>query len=289
MALIKTGDALTTAKYQPGATVSNDGYGLLTSTVMWTGDSAGNPPKKGSDHPVFSFMKAWKIQREYDAASLIKYKVEYVGICTENASTGAWTTATTTVANISGAVSLSTEKIQSHPNFFDNTVPVGGDPEDFRIAGYGTGTASAPVYPASTLVNGEFVGLNGAHFKKPEKGGTTFEFTGFKDPNATYRAYYGKTNYLAPTTGLSGIIYTTQSAIVQRFMDNVGHSSLVQGWDTGPKLIPDFVGTDFEGAFGGQILLAGVNFEEYGHVYKCSYQIRINKEGYPRAVYPLFV
>lgn len=286
MALIKTGDALTTAKYQPGANVTNDGYGLLTSTVIWTGDSSGNPPKKGSSHPVFSFMKAWKIQREYRSASLINYKVEYVGICSEDSTTGAWTEATTSVANISGAVSLSTEKIQSHPNFFDGTIPAGGSADDWRIAGYGTGTASAPVYPASTLVSGEFVGQHGAHFKKI---GTTYEFTGFKDPNASYRAYYGKTNYLAPTTGISGIVYTSDSAVVQKFVTNVGHSSLVQGWSGGPKLIPNFVGTDFEGAFGGQVLLAGVNFEEYGHIYKCSYQIRLNKEGWPRAVYPLFV
>jgi hypothetical protein len=289
MALIKTGDALTTAKYQPGASVSNDGYNLLTSTVVWTGDTAGTPPKKGDAHPVFAFMKAWKIQNEYRSTSLINYKVEYVGVCKSDAATGLWVSHTETIANMSGAVSLSTEKIQSHPNFFDATVPVGGSEDDFMIAGHGTGTASVPVYPASTLVNGEFVGLNGAHFKKPEKGGTTYEFTGFKDPNATYRAYYGKSNYLAPTTGLSGIIYTTQSAVVQKFVSNVGRSSLVQGWEGGPKLIPDFIGTNFEGAFGGQVLLAGVNFEEYGHVYKCSYQIRINKEGYPRAVYPLFV
>lgn len=289
MALIKTGNALTTAKYQPGATVSNDGYNLLTSTVVWTGDTAGTPPKKGDSHPIFAFMKAWKIQNEYRSTSLINYKVDYVGICKSDETTGLWVAHTETIANISGAVSLSTEKIQSHPNFFDGTVPSGGSADDFMIAGHGTGTPSAPIYPASTLVNGEFVGLNGAHFKKPDKGGTTYEFTGFKDPNSSYRAYYGKSNYLAPTTGLSGIIYTTQSAIVQKFMQNVGRSSLVQGWDGGPKLIPDFVGTDFEGAFGGQVLLAGVNFEEYGHVYKCSYQIRINKEGYPRAVYPLFV
>jgi len=276
MALVKNGNALSTALQQPGATVSNDGYGLLTSTVMWTGDDAGNPIKKGSDHPEFSFMKAWKVTREFKAAQLIGYKVDYVGICSEDSGTGVWTSATNTVANISGTASLGTERITSHPNFF----PTDG------IAGHGTGTDSSPVYPASTLIPGEYVGDNGAHFKKT---GTTYEFTGFKDPNTSYRAFYGKSNYLAPTTGISGIIYTTSSTVVQKFLANVGHSSLVQGWSGGPKLIPDFVGTDFEGAFGGQVLLAGVNFEEYGHVYKCSYQIRMNLEGWPSQVYPLFV
>lgn len=290
MALVKNGNALSTALQQPGATVSNDGYGLLTSTVIWTGDQDGTPILKGSDHPEFSFMKAWKISREFRSTDLLSYKVDYVGICSEVASgeegAGDWVSATNTRANISGAVSLGTERIESHPHFF-NAVDSEGDPDTgAMIAGYGTGTPSAPVYPASTLVSGEYVGLNGAHFKKI---GTTYQFTGFKDPDATYRAFYGKTNYLAPTTGLSGIIYTTSTAVVQKFLSNVGRSTSVQGWEGGPKLIPDFVGTDFEGGFGGQVLLAGVNFEEYGHVYKCSYQIRINKEGWPTQVYPLFV
>ena len=290
MAVIKKGNALTTAVQQKNCNVTNDGYGLLTSTVNWQGDLEGTPILKLSAHPEFPFMKAWKIQREYTTTKRIEYKVDYVGICTEAASgeegAGDWIEATNTIANISGAASLASEGITSHPHFF-NAVDSEGDPDTAAmIAGYGTGTPSAPIYPASTLVSGEYVGLNGAHFKKV---GTTYQFTGFKDPDATYRAFYGKSNYLAPTTGLSGIIYTSAEAVVQKFLANVGHSTSVQGWEGGPKLIPDFVGTDFEGGFGGQVLLSGVNFEQYGAVYKCSYQIRINKEGWPTQVYPTFV
>jgi hypothetical protein len=291
MAVIKKGNTLTTAVQQKNCNVTNDGYGLLTSTVIWQGDTEGTPINKGALHPEYPFMKAWKVQREYESTKRIQYKVEYVGICSVvpdgEEGAGDWVTATNTVANISGAISLGTERIESHPHFFDATSGTPPEPDTTKmIAGYGTGTPSVPVYPASTLVSGEFVGLNGAHFKKI---GTTYQFTGFKDPNSTYRAFYGKSNYLAPTTGLSGIIYTTEEEVVQKFLSNVGHSSSLQGWEGGPKLIPDFVGTDFEGGFGGQVLLAGVNFEEYGHVYKCSYQIRINKEGWPTQVYPSFV
>jgi len=289
MAVNKKGNALTTAVQQTNCNVTNDGYGLLTSTVNWQGDLAGIPVLKGSDHPEFSFMKAWKIQREFTTTSRIEYKVDYVGICTEAdgeaESPGQWTEATNTIANISGAASLATEGITSHPNFFDGTVPDGLDPEDFMIAGHGTGTGSAPVYPASTLVTGEYVGMKGAHFKKV---GTTYQFTGFKDPNSIYRGYYGKSNYLAATTGLSGIIYTSSDAVVQKFIENVGHSSLENGWTGGPLLVPNFMGEYWEGANGAQLLLSGVNFEQYGHIYKCSYQIRINMEGWPRAVYPQF-
>ena len=291
MAVIKKGDALTTAVQQTNCNVTNDGYGLLTSTVNWQGDIAGTPILKGSDHPEFSFMKAWKIQREFTTTSRIEYKVDYVGICEEadgeSESPGQWTEATNTIANISGAASLASEGVTSHPSFFDGTVPFGGAEDLFMIAGHGTGTATAPVYAASTIVVGEYVGLNGAHFKKPPLGGTGYVFTGFKDPN--YMGYFGKSNYLAPTTGLSGIIYTSDDAVVQKFIENVGHSSLLNGWAAGPLLVPTFMGEDdWEGANGAQLLLSGVNFEQYGHIYKCSYQIRINIEGWPQAVYPLF-
>jgi hypothetical protein len=291
MAVIKKGDALTTAVQQTNCNVTNDGYGLLTSTVNWQGDLAGTPVLKGSDHPEFSFMKAWKIQREFTTTSRIEYKVDYVGICTEAdgeaESPGLWTEATNTIANISGAASLASESVTSHPSFFDGTVPFGGADDLFMIAGHGTGTASVPIYAASTLFPTEYVGLNGAHFKKGQVPGTGYTFTGFKDPN--YMGYYGKSNYLAPTTGLSGIIYTSSDAVVKKFIENVGHSSLLNGWATGPLLVPTFMGEDdWEGANGAQLLLSGVNFEQYGHIYKCSYQIRINLEGWPQAVYPLF-
>jgi hypothetical protein len=291
MAVIKKGDALTTAVQQTNCNVTNDGYGLLTSTVNWQGDIAGTPILKGSDHPEFSFMKAWKIQREFTTTSRIEYRVDYVGICEEAngeaEDPGQWTEATNTIANISGAASLASEGITSHPSFFDGTVPFGGADDLFMIAGHGTGTGTAPVYAASTIVNTEYVGLNGAHFKKPPAGGTGYIFTGFKDPN--YMGYFGKSNYLAPTTGLSGIIYTSDDAVVQKFIENVGHSSLLNGWAAGPLLVPTFMGEDdWEGPNGAQLLLSGVNFEQYGHIYKCSYQIRINMEGWPQAVYPLF-
>lgn len=290
MAVNKKGNTLITAVQQKNCNVTNDGYGLLTSTVMWQGDAEGTPINKGATHPEFPFMKAWKVQREYETTKRIQYRVDYVGICSVvpdgEEGAGDWVSATNTVANISGAISLGTESITSHPRFFDATVPSGGAADDYMIAGHGTGTADAPVYPASTIVSGEYVGYNGAHFKKI---GTTYQFTGFKDPNSSYRSLYGKSNYLAPTTGLSGIIYTTSSDVVKKFIANVGRTTSVQGWEGGPKLIPDFMGTNWEGGFGGKVLLAGVNFEDYGAVYKCSYQIRINQEGWPTVVYPTFV
>ena len=278
MSVNKKGNALTTLVYQKGVTIQNDGYGLLTSTVLWWGDSTATPPAKGDSHPIKSYMKAFKVQADYSTTERVQYKVDYVGIDAD---------ADNTSPNMSGAVGLSTEKIESHPNFFRQQLGVSspGSPGT-AIAGYGTGTYGAPTYAASTIVPGKYVGLNGAHFDDAK--GTTF--IGFKDP--AYPQFFGKGNYLAGTTSLSGIMYVKSTTTVQRFWECVGRSSLESNWNAKlPTIIPAYIGTSlspgWEGKYGAKLLLAGVNFEEYGLIYKCTYTVRLNNEGWPEAVYPL--
>ena len=150
----------------------------------------------------------------------------------------------------------------------------------------GVQTCALPIYAASTIVPGKYVGLNGAHFDDAK--GTTF--IGFKDP--AYPQYFGKGNYLAGTTSLSGIMYVDSTTTVQRFWECVGRSSLESNWNAKlPTIIPAYIGTSaspgWEGKYGAKLLLAGVNFEEYGLIYKCTYTVRLNNEGWPEAVYPL--
>jgi len=277
MAVVKKGNALTTLVYQKGVTIQNDGYGLLTSTVIWWGDTTATPPAKGDSHPIKDYMKAFKVQAEYSTTSRVQYKVDYVGIDGD---------ADNTTANMSGAVGLQSERIESHPNFFRQQLGVSspGSP-GLAIAGYGTGSYTAPCYSSSSLVPGEYSGLNGSHFK--ESSGNTF--TGFKDP--AYPAYFGKNNYLSGTTSLTGIMYVNSSTTVQRFWKCVGRSSYEANWNAKlPTIIPPYIGTSavpgFEGKYGAKLLLAGVNFEEYGLIYKCTYTVRLNNEGWPEPVYP---
>lgn len=278
MAVIKKGNALTTLVYQKGVTIQNDGYGLLTSTVLWWGDKTATPPVKGDAHPILSYMKAFKVTADYSSTERIQYKVEYVGINGD---------VDNTTANMSGAVGLQTEKVESHPNFFRQQLGVStpGAPGT-AIAGYGTGSYGSPVYGPSSVVTGKYAGLNGATFDDAK--GTTF--LGFKDP--AYPAFYGKGNYLAGTTSFSGIMYVKSATTVQRFWACVGRSSLEANWNAKlPTIIPAYIGTSaspgFEGKYGAKLLLAGVNFEEYGTIYKCTYNVRLNNEGWPEAVYPL--
>lgn len=280
MAVNKKGNPLTTLVYQKGVTIQNDGYGLLTSTVIWWGDNSpsASKPVKGDAHPIKSYMKAFKVQADYSTTDRIQYKVDYIGIDGDAANT---------TANMSGAVGLTTEKIESHPNFFREQLGVAspGSP-GIAIAGYGTGTYGAPTYAASTIKPGKYVGLNGAHFEDAK--GTTF--IGFLDP--AYPQYFGKGNYLAGTTSLSGIMYVKSETTVQRFWKCVGRSALDSNWNAKlPTIIPAYIGTSsipgWEGKYGAKLLLAGVNFEEYGLIYKCTYTVRLNNEGWPEAVYPL--
>lgn len=277
MAVNKKGNPLTTLVYQKGVTIQNDGYGLLTSTVLWWGDVTATAPAKGDSHPILSYMKAFKVQADYSTTERVQYKVDYVGIYDDEDNTD---------ANMSGAVGLQTEKVESHPNFFRQQLGVSspGSPGT-AIAGYGTGTYGAPNYPASTVVTSKYAGLNGATFDDAK--GTTF--LGFKDP--AYPSFYGKGNYLAGTTTLSGIMYVKSSTTVKRFWQMVGRSSLDSNWGAKlPLIIPAYIGTSaspgWEGKYGAKLLLSSVNFEEYGTIYKCTYTIRLNNEGWPEAVYP---
>ena len=275
MAVNKKGNPLTTLVYQKGVTIQNDGYGLLTSTVLWWGDVTATPPTKGDSHPIKSHMKAFKVTADYSTTSRVQYKVDYVGINND---------ADNTDANMSGAVGLQTETIQSHPNFFRQQLGVSspGSPGT-AIAGFGTGTYSAPNYPPSAIMQGKYYGLNGAHFDDAK--GTTF--IGFKDP--AYPSYFGKGNYLAGTTTLSGIMYVKSATTVGRFWKLVGRSSFDSNWGAKlPLIIPAYIGNspEWEGKYGAKLLLSSVNFEEYGTIYKCTYTIRLNNEGWPEAVYP---
>ena len=87
-------------------------------------------------------------------------------------------------------------------------------------------------------------------------------------------------------------MYVKSTTTVQRFWRCVGRSSLESNWNAKlPTIIPAYIGTSalpgWEGKYGAKLLLSSVNFEEYGVIYKCSYTIRLNNEGWPEPVYPL--
>jgi hypothetical protein len=265
MARIDTGDALTVPLQQPGGKFSDDGYGLITATVVWKSDqssSLGSVVNRGSTCPLAgaSFCDAHKYTIAYDSLGLAMITVDYVGIDPTVFS------GTRTKPQVGVSQGLTSDHISTHSNFFTAA----------------TGIAGPKPFDASTIVTTEFVGLNGAHFEKSTGG----KFLGFKDP--VYPLYYGRTNYLAPQTSFSGIFYTSTEATPKALVSLVGKTSGT-GTFNGIALLPTYMGTAFVTGTGSrnQLLLAQVNVEDFGLLYKVNYEVRYNRDGYVAAVYPI--
>ena len=272
MAIVKNGNALTTPVQQPGAKISDDGYGLLTATVIWKADTAaalGSVVNRGSTCPIDANCKAHRYSIVYDALNIATLTVDYVGIDGGVAYTD---------PQITGSQGLTSEHITTHPNFFETATGLGfaGSP----IAGVGTGSVATPAYPiiSGTSNPAEYGGNNGATFELPI--GRTFK--GFK--KAEFKDFYGKTNYLAPQCSLSGVMYTSSSTFVNNMRNAVGKTSGT-GTFASQQLVPAYMGTAFTISSKNQLLLAQVSFEDFGLLYKVQYELRFNREGYNASVY----
>ena len=272
MAIVKQGNALTTPVQQPGAKISDDGYGLLTATVVWKADESaalGSVVNRGSTCPINANCNAHRYSITYDALGIATLTVDYVGI--EGG-------ATSTDPQITGSQGLTSENITTHPNFFETATALGfaGSP----IAGVGTGSLATPAYTAVPGPNNttEYQGNNGSTFEAA----TGRKFLGFK--KSEFKDFYGKTNYLAPQCSISGVFYTSSSALVNNLRNAVGKTSGT-GTFASKSLVPTYMGTSFTISGKNQLLLAQVSFEDFGLLYKVQYELRFNREGYVAAVY----
>ena len=293
------GNALTTPVQQPGGKLSNDGYGLLTATVVWKANtdndlSVGN---RGSTCPINAACHAHKFGVTYDNLGVATITVDYIGI-DPTVNDGVYTNPQVSTSN-----GLTSESITTNPNFFD----AGGDGYDGVIAGR-TYTAS-PLGPMVEIkdvadwvvVNlgnnsdgtpqfgkvgkkQSYIGQNGACFESSNGG----RFIGFVD--STFKHLYGKTNYLAPQSSFSGHFYTTEPAEVQNMLSYLGTTSRDNDWSSVlPPIIPDYAGTTWvssapNGSF-NQLLLSQVNVEDYGNLYKVNYEVRYSVQGWSDKVY----
>ena len=272
MARIDFGNNLGAALQQPGGKVSDDGYGLLTATVVYKVDEsaiAGNPILvRGSNCPIESNCKCHRYGYSVDSLGIATVTVDYVGIADGLEYTD---------PQITGSQGLTSEHITTHPNFFETAGDLGFSTDP--IAGVGTGSLSTPNYAAIAGTNPvEYQGRNGATFELA----TGRKFLGFKKPE--FKDFYGKTSYLAPQCSLSGVIYTSVSSFVNNMRNTVGKTSGTGSFAT-KQLVPTYMGTSFTVGGRNQLLLSQVSFEDFGLLYKVQYELRFNREGYNAAVY----
>jgi len=284
MALISTGNVLSSEVLQPGYTFQSDGFGLVTGSATFKIDKTATAPisVRGTAFPSapYAYTKAHKASQTTDALEYKTIKVDYVGI-DPTINGGVMTNANTSVAN-----GLTAENITTHPNFFTAAagfggMPLAGLPSDFGGA-YDDSTLGPPVTVLNVTTGKPVVvpssqGYNGACFETGAGG----RFIGFVDPS--FPDLYGKTQYLSRTTTYSGTIYTTSQAYVQALYALLGSATSTDSWGIF-KLIPAW-GPTGTGDFGNQNLLSQVNVEEFGALYKINYEIRYSKEGWPFDVY----
>jgi hypothetical protein len=275
MARIDRGNALSAPVQQPGGKLSNDGYGLLTATVVWKANtdndlSVGN---RGSTCPINAALAAHKFGVTYDANGVATITVDYVGI-DPNTNGGAFTNPQVGASN-----GLTTANITTHPNFF-----VHADGYYNVIAG--TTYVESDLGPLIKRADGtpgkSYVGENGACFER-ENGG---RFIGFVDPATAH--FYGKTNYLAAQTSFSGHFYTNDQAKVQAAINALNTTSSNNNWgESLPNIVPTYAGTFWQSTVGeyNQLLMAQVNVEDFGLLFKVNYEVRYNEQGWPDEVY----
>lgn len=278
MAIVKLGNPLTDKFLQAGSTYETDGYGLLTAKGIYQLDQTvgGTAIVGGQVHPQYSDLFVHKFTLTRNSLLIDQVDADYIGIM---ASVG-----TTTRPNVTASHGLTSEHITTHPNFF-------GPSAGFSTAIAGNGTT----FTASTI-NPDYKvgGVFGAHFKgtATNAGG----FIGFLDSSTASKQYfYGKNQYLAPTTSFSGHIYTKDTAVVTNLRNAVGKTSTSNSF-SGTKLLPDHVGTSWtatvKGAARPTLMLSQVSFEDYcvnpsgtPIIFKVNYELRFNREGYPDEVY----
>lgn len=272
MAKVSQGNALTTPLLQPGYTIENDGYGVLTCKAVYKCDdsTAATAIVRGNSFAPDTRLKAHKVSVSYGALDVATITVDYIGLADASSAYS--------LPNVSGAATLTTEPIQNHPKFFTAT---------------GSGGIAGPQpYTVSTLVKTlkpytdrgpVWQGGYGAIFEQKTGG----KFLGFYDPDdSAAKKLYQRTSYLAPTSTVNGTIYTSSSGNVDTLLGYVGKTMSKRGPDGFGYLLPSyFSGTYKAPDEDDQWLIASVHFEDYGSLYKLTYELRFNREGYTPLVY----
>jgi hypothetical protein len=290
MAIVETGNPLTTALLQPGWTVVADGFGLNTSTTIYKVDTTFDVDAfvtKGSAHPdpVYSYLKLDKWKISWDALEIATLTVDYVGL------DPAINSGVRSNPNTSSANGLTTESLTTHPNFFVadalfTTGPIAG--VSYAQSDLGPLVEiKNPVDYITQVILGKtviiskkqsYVGNNGACFES-ENGG---RFIGFVDP--AHPNFFGKTNYLTKTTTYSGTMYSSVIGDVQALLALLNSATDTNSWGIF-VLLPAWAPIGVGSGGGNVNLLSQINVEEFGSLYKISYEVRYSKVGWHSSVY----
>lgn len=258
---ITKGDSLNNLVLQPGWSIENDGYGLLTARVTYVrshGNDAGttagtgsfalnSSPKRGDIFEKDARLSCHRSSPSLNSNGLLVVSAEYVGIASGNMTT----------PEVSGRGATSTEPIATHPVFKSK---IGG-------------TKDSPLHGAAFEENGAFREFADPEFRK-----------------------YGVKSYYAPTFAIQGHFYTKDITVAKTLLDCqcttssdgqwkniqlVGKlnalSSSPSSWSTMSWSAPDE---------SPQLLLTSLGIEDFGTLFKVSYDILVSTDGFDTDIYP---
>lgn len=252
MARVEKGNSLDSIELQPGWTIEDDGFGLLTCSATFKGNhgtSTGKPgkgseilakaPSRGDKFPQDERLICHRASSVADANGIVTHSADYVGIAQ----------GTMTKPQTSGRFSSNQEPISTHPSF---QKLIGGTPDEPK---------------------------NGAVFNEDGS------FKRFADPG--YDQFYGITSYLSCGFAITGHFYTSQLQTIITLKQVVGETSSTGSFG-GIPMLGELAGlatswiTERED---DQLLLTGVAFEYFGNLIKVSYDIMYSKDGWNGTIY----
>lgn len=259
MARVNKGNTLNGLALQPGWTIENDGFGLLTSRLVFVTSHSQedassaivlyDAPQRGDAHPKDRRLTCHRASVTVGGNGLATISAEYIGIASGNMTT----------PEVSGRGNMSTDPITTHPDF---VTKIGG-------------TAASP--------------LNGAQFQS----GTDL-FVGFKYDSTAEFNKEGVRSFLNPGFGISGHFYTTDISVCSKLRDRMGTTSGDGKW-VNINLLGGIsaVGGQATSVWGNwvsdtevdQLLLTGVAIDFFGTVIKVSYDITFARYGWDRDIY----
>lgn len=260
---VTKGNSLKSLLLQPGWSVEDDGYGLLSCRATFVashgndagtsggdvGDAIGKAPKRGDTFPKDARLTCHRATAAANSNGLLVVTAEYVGIASGNMTT----------PEVSGRGATSTEPIATHPSFKSK---IGG-------------SSSSP--------------LNGAVFTDDGA------FKEFSDPD---KRKYGVKSYLAPTLSITGHFYTSDITVAKTLLDaqctvsedgkfpNGGGLQLIGKLNSLASKVPwsnnRWVAPDES----PQLLLTGVSIEDFGNLLKVSFEVLVSADGWDKDIYP---
>lgn len=257
MARVNKGNALTTIKLQPGWTIEDDGFGLLTARATYVvsqdtdygvagAQVVSKAPKRGDSFENDPRLVCHRASSSVNSNGLQVITAEFVGISSGNK----------TSVNVSGRGATSTEPITRHPAF---VASIGGK--------------------SGSEKNGAKFDTNGA-------------LTGFTDPD---NKKYGLKSYYSPTFSITGFFYTSDLTVAGKLKDKQCTASSSGKW-SGIDLLSDLnalapswgtsVAYWMAADESPQLLLTNVSIEPFGKLYKVSYDILVAVDGLDTDVYP---